>query len=219
MSRRCSDFRSRAICSSSMTPHRKSTKHRSCASSLVELRDQDARVDEHSGPDAEACVGEDEARRHHPDAVLPVADLDRVPGVRADAPSRDDRGPVLVSDMRDYLPLSLVSKETADDDRTGHYPIIHRGAVRVINVYYDRKGPVRRARRDRRVRLNLTRRRSPPGRVPISAGATATDRPAPDAARTRGSGDDLARGGGALSRYDGCGSRRGTGIHRERRSS
>ena len=52
---------------------------------LVELRHQDARVDEHPGPDAETCVGVDETRRHHPDAVLPVTDLDRVPGVRADA--------------------------------------------------------------------------------------------------------------------------------------
>ena len=84
---------------------------------IVELPDQDARVNDATGSDRAALAGDDPARDLTDLVRLPGND-DRVAGVRTALVAADEVG--LLREQVDDLPLALVAPLRADDDGRGH---------------------------------------------------------------------------------------------------
>ena len=84
---------------------------------LVELRDEDAGIDDATGADR-AALARDDAGRDLPDLVRLLADDDRVAGVRAALVAADEVG--VLREQVDDLSLPLVAPLRADDHGGWH---------------------------------------------------------------------------------------------------
>lgn len=89
----------------------------------VDLLQEDPGIDEHTASYHEIRFRIDKTRGNHPDTILFISDTDGMPGIRADTAPGDDGWSILVSDVRHDLSFPLVTKESADDNSTGHYSI------------------------------------------------------------------------------------------------
>ena len=98
---------------------------------LVELADQDRRVDDAPRPDRALLAGDDPTR-NLADLVRLVLDHDRVAGIRAALVAADEVG--LLGQEVDDLSLAFVAPLRPDDDGRGHVPeccMRERGAPRL----------------------------------------------------------------------------------------
>ena len=84
---------------------------------IVELGDENARIDDAAGPDR-AALGGDDPRRDLPDLVGLAGDDDRVAGVRTALVAADEIR--LLGEQIDDLSLALVAPLRTDDDSRGH---------------------------------------------------------------------------------------------------
>ncbi len=85
---------------------------------------EDSGIDQYPAADTEFCFFIDKTGRHHPDTIFMVADLNRVPGIRAYTTAGDDDRFIRMRDVGNDLALPLISKKSTYDNSTAHWSIM-----------------------------------------------------------------------------------------------
>ena len=93
-------------------------------SQRLDLVLENSRIDENTAADAEFGLFIDKTGWDHADTIFMVANLNRVPGVRAYTTTGDDDRFIRMCDVGNNLALSLISKKSTYDNSTAHWSIM-----------------------------------------------------------------------------------------------